>query len=185
MTMMRRWIRVAVCCAVLSPITSAGAQRPIWIGLGGGGSIPEGDLADGVNAGWHALGTVALSTLMQPLGLRLDVAYNRFAFNDETQVALGDDGDLTVASATLNVTYRLPMTDSPLSPYIISGLGAYRTDCSVDRGCSATTRYGWNAGLGTKLNILGVRSFLEGRYHRTDSGGSDVHYFPITFGLMF
>ena len=122
---------------------------------------------------------------MQPLGLRLDVAYNQFAFTDDAQAALGDDGTQSVGSATLNVTYRLPMTNSPLSPYLISGLGWYRTDCSIEPACDATTRYGWNVGLGTKLHALGIRSFLEARYHRTDSGGSDVHFFPLTFGLIF
>ena len=182
---MQRWIRGVLWCLTFAAIAPAAAQRPISIGLGGGISIPEGDLREDVNTGWHALATVALSTLMQPLGLRLDVAYNSFAFTDEAQVALGGAGDQTVGSATLNVTYRLPMTDSPLSPYLISGLGAYRTDCSVEPDCEASTRYGWNVGLGTKLYVLGLRTFLEGRYHRTDRGGSDVHFFPVTFGLMF
>lgn len=180
-----RWrILVAAWWILLCPASLA-AQRPISIGVGGGVSIPEGDLGDGVNAGWHALGTVALSTLMQPLGLRLDVAYNRFAFSDEAEASLGEAGHQTVGSATLNATYRLPMTDSPLSPYLISGLGAYRSECSVGPACDATTRYGWNVGLGTKLYVLGFRSFLEARYHRTERGEMDVNYFPVTFGVLF
>jgi hypothetical protein len=127
-------------------------------------------LSDGVNTGWHALGTLALSTLMQPLGLRLDVAYNRFAFSDV-------DGHQTVGSATLNGTYRLPMTNSPMSPYLISGLGAYRTE--------ATTKFGWNVGLGSKLFVLGFRSFVEARYHRTKGADTHVNYFPLTLGVMF
>ena len=183
--MMRRLILVAVWSTVPAPLTALEAQRPISIGLAGGVSLPQGDLSDGVNAGWHAIGTIALSTLMQPLGLRLDAAYSRFAFSDEVQAVVGDDGYQTVSSATLNATYRLPMTNSPLSPYLISGLGAYRTDCSAGPGCGATTRYGWNVGLGTKLYVLGFRSFLEARYHRTGRGDSDVNFFPVTFGLIF
>jgi hypothetical protein len=182
---MQRWMLVAVWSTLLLPPTALGAQRPISIGLAGGVSLPQGDLSDGVNAGWHAMGTVALSTLMQPLGLRLDAAYNRFAFSDETQAALGEDGHEAVSSLTLNATYRLPMTNAPLSPYLISGLGAYRTECSVRPDCEATTRYGWNVGLGTKLYVLGFRSFLEARYHRTERGDTDVNFFPVTFGLMF
>jgi hypothetical protein len=182
---MRRSMRAALMFVMFCPILPLKAQRPISIGLGGGVSIPEGDLRDGVNTGWHALGTVALSTLMQPLGLRLDVAYNRLAFTDEAAAALGEEGSQSVGSATLNATYRLPMTRSALSPYIISGLGAYRTECSIASGCDASTRYGWNVGLGTKLYFLGARSFLEARYHRTERGDANVHYFPVTFGLLF
>lgn len=40
-------------------------------------------------------------------------------------------------------------------------------------------------GLGTKLFVLGFRSFLEAGYHRTERGESDVNYFPVTFGITF
>lgn len=180
---MRGSILAAVTVAALFTAASLPAQRPVSLGIAGGASIPSGDLRDGVDVGWHALATIAVSTLMQPLGLRLDVAYNRFAFSDDVP-ALADEYQST-GSATLNFTYRLPMTNSPVSPYLISGLGAYRTECSLSTGCEATTRYGWNVGLGTKLYFLGFRSFLEARYHRTERGDTDVHYFPVTFGLMF
>jgi hypothetical protein len=180
---MRRSILVAASIGVLSVPTSVAAQRPVSIGIAGGASIPAGDLREGVDVGWHGLATIAVSTLMQPLGLRIDVAYNRFAFSDDAP-ALVDEYQST-GSATLNFTYRLPMTNSPMSPYLISGLGAYRSECSLDSGCEPTTRYGWNVGLGTKLFVLGFRSFLEARYHRTEIGDSDVHYFTPTFGLLF
>jgi hypothetical protein len=182
---MRRWMLVVVCSSMVAPLTAPEAQRPVSIGLGGGASLPQGPLSDGANTGWHAIGTLVLSSLMQPLGLRLDAAYNRFAYSDEAQAAAGEDGYEAVSSLTLNGTYRLPMTNSPLSPYLISGLGAYRTECSAGPDCEATTRYGWNVGLGTKLYVLGFRSFLEARYHRTERGESDVNFFPVTFGLMF
>ena len=182
---MRRWTIIAAWCALLSPLSPMEAQRPISVGVAGGASFPEGDLRDGVDVGWHALGTIGLSTVMQPLGLRLDVAYNRFAFSEEESASLGEDGHQTVASATLNATYRLPMTDSPMSPYLISGLGAYRSECSAGPECEATTRYGWNVGLGTRLYVLGFRSFLEARYHRTERGEDDVHFVPVTFGMTF
>ncbi len=174
---MRRWILAVWVGASSAAAPLEAQQRPISIGLAGGVSLPQGDLADGANTGWHALGTLALSTLMQPLGLRLDVAYNRFDLS-------AGDGNQSVGSATLNATYRLPMTNSPMSPYLISGLGAYRSDCSLAAVCDATTKFGWNVGLGTKLYV-GFRSFLEARYHRTKAGDRNVNYFPLTFGVLF
>jgi hypothetical protein len=169
-------LAIAVSVAAMCTTPAGAQQRPISVGLAGGVSLPQGDLADGADAGWHALGTLALSTLMQPLGLRLDVSYNRFG--------LPGGGNQNVGSATLNATYRLPMTNSPMSPYLISGLGAYRSDCSATDGCEASTKFGWNVGLGTKLYV-GFRSFLEARYHRTKRGDSSVNYFPLTFGVLF
>jgi hypothetical protein len=167
------------------PPTVLAAQRPVSVGVAGGVSVPQGSLRNGVNTGWHALGTLALSGPMQPLGLRLDAAYNRFAYSDQVRTTPAVSGALTVSSATLNATYRLPMTDSPLSPYLITGLGAYRTGCSSSSSCAATTDFGWNAGLGTKLYTMGVRSFLEARYHQTTRPGSNLHFFPVTFGVLF
>jgi hypothetical protein len=180
---MRRSLLVAALVAAPLAPASLHAQRPVSIGIAGGASFPSGDLRSGVDVGWHALATIAVSTLMQPLGLRIDAAYNRFAFSDDAPSLA--DAHQSTTSATLNFTYRLPMTNSSLSPYLISGIGAYRSECSLDTGCEATTRYGWNAGLGTKLYLLGFRSFLEARYHRTEAGDTDVHYFPVTLGLTF
>jgi len=175
---MQRWAGAAVCLSAALSVGSVEAQqRPFFVSLAGGVSLPQGELADAVGTGWHALGVIGLSTLMQPLGLRLDIAYNRFAFD------VGG-GNQSVGSATLNGTYRLPMTNSPMSPYIITGLGAYRTECSLAVGCDATTRFGWNVGLGTKL-FVGFRSFVEARYHRTSRAGRSVNYFPLTVGVTF
>ncbi len=76
------------------------------------------------------------------------------------------------------------MMNSPMSPYLISGRGAYRTECSPPAGCDATTKFGWNIGLGTKL-FVGFRSFIEARYHRIKRGDANMNYFPVTLGLMF
>jgi opacity protein-like surface antigen len=174
---MRRLVLFVAWLTVAAPL-AARAQRPVSLGLAGGVSFPQGDLSTGANTGWHALATLVVSTLTQPLGLRADVAYNQFGFSG------GVAGHQSVASATLNGTYRLPMTNSPLSPYLIAGLGAYRSECSLDQGCEAVTKFGWNVGLGTKLYVLGFRSFLEARYHRTKRGESTLNYFPLTFGLL-
>jgi outer membrane protein with beta-barrel domain len=183
--MIHRTRIVATCCTLLALSTSsAGAQRLLTIGLGGGVSLPSSDLSNGSNTGWNALATLVLSTPMQPLGLRADVAYNQFGFSSASTATFGS-GHQNVGSLTANVTYRLPTPGTPISPYLITGLGAYRTDCSVDVACQGATHFGWNAGLGTKLYALRLRSFLEARYHRTSANGSTVSYFPITLGLSF
>jgi hypothetical protein len=182
---LRHWIIAAAWLNVVTPIGLLEAQRPISFGVAGGASLPEGEVSDLVNTGWHALVTAALSSPMQPLALRLDVAYNRFGFSDEAQAALGGEGHLTAGSATLNVTYRLPKATWSVSPYLLGGLGAYRTECSLGPGCRSRVRYGWNFGLGAKLFFLGFPNFVEARWHRTKRRGGEVHYFPLTFGIIF
>ncbi len=182
---MRLWILAAACFSVVAPVAPLEAQRPISFGLGGGLSLPQGDVDDQVNTGWHALVTAELGSPMHPWGLRLDVAYNRFEFSEQLETALGGEGHQTAGSATLNFTYRLPKVTSPIQPYLLLGLGAYRTDCSLGPGCESRVRYGWNYGLGAKFFFLGFRNFIEIRGHRTKSRTGEVHYFPLTLGIMF
>jgi hypothetical protein len=182
---MRCVIRGALLAATLIPAMSIGAQRPISVAVAGGLSVPQGNLSDATTTGWHALGSLVLSTLMQPIGFRLDVAYNQFAFSDDVGAVVGNDANQSVGSATLNLTYRLPVTNSAMSPYLISGLGAYQSRCSDGAGCDATTRYGWNVGMGSKLTVLRMRTFVEARYHRTQRAGEGLYFFPLTVGLLF
>lgn len=183
---MRRRPIIATCAALaLCHTAQLQGQRLVSLALGGGVSIPQGDLSSGAKAGWNALGSLALNTPMQPLGLRADVAYNQFGFKSATQAALGASGHQWIGSITGNATYRIPTPGTPISPHLIAGLGAYRTDCSVSAACSNATHFGWNVGLGTKLYTFGFRSFVEARYHRTSANGTGINYFPITVGLLF
>ncbi|MBW3629979.1 MAG: porin family protein [Gemmatimonadetes bacterium] len=128
-------------------------------------------------------GTVIAGLPMLPLGLRADAAYNQSAVEAASGGGLAGARQ-SVTSATLNLTYRLPMPNSPLSPYIITGLGGYHATCG-GATCTSSTRLGWNAGLGTKVMVLGLRTFVEGRYHSADRHSGDANYFPITLGVTF
>jgi len=175
---MKRTRLAGAVLAICVGASAAHAQSPWSLNIAAGASIPAGDLANRVSAGWHGLATVNLSSPTQVYGLRFDLDYSRFGYSATSGV-----GRLTTTSGTVNLTYRLPMTDSPISPYLITGLGAYVTECSAATGCGTAADYGWNIGLGTKLYVLGLRSFLEARYHRTGFHGTSVHYFPITLGI--
>ncbi len=178
---MRTWKRLAAACVLLGATSPLAAQ--IDFRLAGGASLPVGDLADGVDVGWHGLGALELTSPMQPMSLRLDGQYNRFGLSDDAPGDPDADESVTVISGTLNLGYRIPLTDSPFSPYVIAGLGAYNSDCSAE-GCDGTTKFGWNGGLGTKMYFFGFRSFLEARYHSTSLGEEDVRYVAGTFGLI-
>ncbi|NUQ20875.1 MAG: hypothetical protein HOQ09_07925, partial [Gemmatimonadaceae bacterium] len=49
---MRRSILAIASALVLSPAGALLAQRPVSVGLAGGGSVPQGDLRDGASTGW-------------------------------------------------------------------------------------------------------------------------------------
>jgi hypothetical protein len=161
--------RIGITCA-LCHSTVANAQSPVHLGVGGVTFPQDGD------AGWNALATVALTTLMQPIGLRADIGYNQFDIGSAPA-----NGEKKVISVTANVTYRLPMTNSPLSPYVIAGGGWYKQDCSAPATCAESTLFGWNGGAGTKLNLMGIVTFAEARYH----GARNGRFTALTAGLFF
>jgi hypothetical protein len=181
---MKRTILAGLALAIVAGANAAQAQKRVSLNLAAGVTLPQGDLADRVSTGWHGLATVNLSSPTQVYGLRFDLAHHRFGYNDDLRATVGN-GRLTTTSATVNVTYRLPMNNAPLSPYLITGLGAYVTGCTQGADCDAAAHYGWNIGLGAKLYVLGFQSFLEARFHRTGHRGSDVYYFPVTLGIAF
>ena len=146
------------------------AQGAIGVALGGGASLPTDELDGDASAGWNALAALVIGVPMHPIGLRVDAAYSQFGLGG---------GHESLASATLNLTYRLPMTRSLLSPYLIAGAGGYRTDCGGGAACADGTRFGWNAGLGTRLRLFALTTFVEARYHRAGERGA---YVPVTFG---
>lgn len=171
---MRRLI-VGLLLAVPLGAAPVSAQRAT-LGVAGGMSLANGGFHGDGSAGWHALVTLGVDRRMQPLGLRADLAHSR----SELQAGVGvEAGERAVTSASLNLTYRLPMTRSPFSPYVIAGLGAYHTVCARVAECGDATRRGWNAGLGTRVMLVGVHAFAEARYHRSGT----AEYVPITFGL--
>jgi len=154
------------------------AQRPLQVNLGGGVSFPVAHFQDAAGVGWNALAGIGVSSFMQAWGLRLDGAYDHFASKNGGPTP-------AITSGTFNFTYRVPMNNSPLSPYVITGLGAYHLSCSGTATCVGFTRIGWNAGVGTKFVILGMRGFLESRFQAVNASGGNIRFVPITLGLTF
>lgn len=173
-------MRALVVCAVMcSASCAAVGERPIKLNLAGGVSVPVGSFAETASTGWHGVVGIGYSSRMQPIGLRLDAAHYRF----EAEQAAGPTRGIT--SGTLNLSYRLPMTNSPLSPYLSAGAGAYRLECIGEPECTSTTKFGWNAGLGTKIAALRLKWFLESRFQAVNTESGNVRFVPVTLGLTF
>jgi hypothetical protein len=174
----RFFARPAIAVIFVVAATTTSAQRPVQLNLGGGVSLPVAHFKDVANTGWNALAGIGVSSFMQAWGLRLDGAYDRFGAKSAGPTP-------AIVSGTFNFTYRIPMTNSPLSPYVITGLGAYHLSCSGTPSCDGFTRFGWNAGLGTKIAALHTKWFLETRLHAVNASGGNIRFVPISLGLTF
>ena len=171
--------------ALVTTANTAVAQKPLSFGLAAGVSMPMGDMKDAANTGLNGTVLVGLGMPMLPVGVRIEGSYNRFAFSDENEAAAGEKGNITVSSATANVTFGLPGV-VVLSPYVIAGAGMYWAGCDLDNGaCKTQSDLGFNGGVGIKLRALLASAFLEARYHSIQTEGGSTNYVPITIGFMF
>src|SRR5687768_15368422 len=151
---MRTRMLVATAC-ILAATGSAHAQRSISLTVAGGVSLPVGSFAAGAGTGWHAGAGLLVSSLWQPIGLRIDATHHRFAFENEVP------GHQAITSGTLSLLYRLPSAGWPVAPYVAAGAGAYHATCGGDIDCDSATNFGWSAGVGMRTVVFGLHTFLE------------------------
>jgi opacity protein-like surface antigen len=177
---MKRSILGAAALALVLSASTVQAQKPMSFGIALGASKATGDGSENVNLGYHALGTLAWAPPTLPVGIRFDAMYNTFGFDG------GGDSKLNIMGVNANATWGMPMAASPVSPYLIGGLGMYQakvTNCDL---CGdAETKLGFNVGVGTKFALSGFGTFAEIRYHSIQTEGSSTTFIPISFGIMF
>ena len=194
---MKRTIFGVAALALMVSASAAQAQRPVSFGIALGASMPTGDAGKVLEMGYHAMGTLSFSPPALPVGVRLDGMFNQIG----GKTINGDEfGDSRILALTANATFGMPMAASPISPYLIGGLGMYNFSSPDAEDIPATpedeakseTKMGFNIGVGTKFALAGCGTFAEIRYHMVTDASSDEEgkkssftFVPITFGITF
>src|SRR5262245_17491819 len=163
------------------------AQSPLSLSVGAGATVPSGGFANRVNAGYNVGASLGLHIPLFPVSLRADGMFNQMEYNDAGGLAGGAPYRAIteyaqVWSGTLNAVVS---ASSLLSPYVIGGIGWYRTS-EADIGANlkrSENSVGGNIGAGLKLGLAGFGVYAEARYHWISD--SDVRIVPISVGLSF
>lgn len=155
----------------------ANAQRRTTIGFAAGATVPIGDLGDATSAGFHVLGTLAVSgTATSPLGFRVDGMYNSLS-------GKSSGPDLTMWTVNGNVVYAFP-GGLTATPYLIAGAGWYNLKAD-ESGAESTSEFGVNGGIGARFALSGFSTFAEVRFHNIFSDPESAQIIPLTFGIVF
>src|SRR5690606_11342384 len=101
----------------------AQAQMPISLNIGGGLTLPTGDLAEGVDNGYHAIAGIRAGLPGMPLHLRVDGMYNRLP------MAFGAGHLSTIAGIGALGYDVVPV--GPARLYALAGGGYYSTKPDV------------------------------------------------------
>jgi len=207
---MRSMSRLAVsmfsfaCVASVVATSRAAAQgsgfgtRPT-AGIFGGVTLPRGDFTEESGLGWHA-GALLKMRVYQFLDLRLDGTYSKLGKKTLRGDTITIKTDASVQFATLDAVLNLGPDsaaypgDNTISPYVLGGFGKYHLDYSASCvGCTSfddatESNWGINIGAGANVPVVGIRTFVEGRYHRmsrsVEFGGART-MFTASFGVKF
>ena len=178
---MKRTIFGVAALALMLSASTAQAQRPVSFGIALGATMPQGDFGDASDMGYHAMGTLAFSPPALPVGIRIDGMFNQLAAKTPAGV---EDFNFRILALTANATFGMPMAASPISPYLIGGLGMYSVGSDLE-GSESQSELGFNVGVGTKFALAGFGTFAEVRFHSIQTEGSSTTMIPISFGVTF
>lgn len=154
--------------------------RTVRFGVQGGLSMPTGDFGDVAEMGFLIGGMMDIRPATLPVDFRIDLAYNRWGLDDG---GLDLDGSFSGLSLGGNVVVAIP-TEGTVGPYVLGGLGMYRTTIEVEDEDESETDLGMQLGGGLNFRLSGFETFVEARYHKI-FGDTDADFLPIVFGIRF
>lgn len=181
--------RVVDTTTVGAPVVDTTSARPkplpvvstrfgtFYIGVGGGASIPSGDIYNGYNPGFNISLPMGWDSNRWPLGLRLDVSYDRLM----ARSTFRNNGQ-TTALVTTNGGYSTGSTNAPVATYPSGTTGSTTgSTAGTTSGYSGTARIaGTDAALASAMLDAKIRLPLFGSHSSTALyavGGGGLHYF--------
>lgn len=150
---------------------SASAQARGYVGIGGGGSLPIGDLKDAVKLGWlgQVIGGVTLPNGI--IGVRVDGTYGQNKVKDP------GTGTIKFIGAMGDVVFS-PKMQGKAAPYVLGGAGILNS-----KDGASSTAFAWNAGAGVKFAAGNMGVYVEARFLSARKSGVTSNMIPVTVGV--
>ncbi|MGH7657618.1 MAG: outer membrane protein [Gemmatimonadales bacterium] len=172
---MKRKLTVAAALVLVSlaGASTAQAQARASFFLGGGATIPVGDLADAFGTGWNGLAGVNFALPGLPFGIRVDGMYSQNS-------ADSGDAKLKILSGNADAVFAFGAPGAPIKPYILAGIGM--ANAKVGDG-DGESNLAFNGGAGINFMLSSLTVFVEARYFNVNSDPSSSSYIPISAGV--
>ena len=187
---------LALTAGVSASRADSQTPRKVQVGLGGGATLPMGDYADDVKSGFHGLAYLQYEPERNIWGVRGEALYTRGDFTEEARGDAGVGPDAKVYSSTLYLGASAVLLgrkrDRGLTPYLLGGLGYYRTTATIDGTVSQSVTesgVGYSGGAGVRFGKE-MGFFVESRFHAfsvSPEGGAKSTYqmIPLSVGVRF
>lgn len=193
---------VAMFALAALPLSSLSAQKAgLGFGASIGANLPNGEFGDGAKTGLVANGFVGIGT--GRFGLRGELFWSRSDLDNAFIRRVGNavlpsdgigtvTGDVNLIGGSANLV--LPLTQSPIRPYLIGGVGVYNRRVAQDIGGAVDefrslkdeqTDVGYNGGIGLSVGGVGPSFFIEARYHSVSTTPEKTKFVPVVIGFSF
>jgi hypothetical protein len=181
-----------------------------YVGIQGGTNFPQNEIRNFYRNGYSAGGQLGWDPQNSPLGLRLNLNWNRLQGRDVlTQTGTAATTRVTLNNADLysamaDAKLRLPFgrfLGATSGLYAVGGGGVtqfrnyanFTNVTGVTPGQSIVntgnpqnvTRFALNGGAGLSWGIGAASLFVEGRYVRVFTQNRDTDFIPLSIGLTF
>jgi hypothetical protein len=215
---------IVMCNCATTQSTSAGEVLPLipariqrffgnglYVGLGSGAMLPQGDLMNSYNPGWGVNVPIGWDPKASPLGVRVNLGYTSLNSASPSEIV----SDAKVWNAALDAKLRVPFgrfIGATSGVYFVGGgsvnhftnynQSIYRSNNFVNTAfstpannaavisssanqSSGQTNLGIHGGVGLSLGVGPAELFAESRYERVYTPGRAINYVPIVAGVTF
>ncbi len=162
------------------------AAKPMSFYLGGGLSVPTGDLGDGWKLGFHGLGRVGFNVAPK-LDILAGIDYHTFSVDDQG-VSGVSGGAISTINFVGDLKVNLGAPGMSTNPFVLGGVGlaiASISDLTIAGlgtfSFDSESKMFVEVGGGVEFN----KFFVQGRYVNIFTEGSSISYLPITVGVKF
>ena len=133
------------------------AAAPVRLGLGGGFTLPVGDIGQLTNGGINLSASLAWDPARVPVGFDVEGTYHNFAPKD------GAERNSHVMSVTGGI--RIPIAGTLGEPYLMAGVGYYNTQGPATGATDAERDLGGYGGVGIKFRTEKMQVHVRAGFH--------------------
>lgn len=162
--------------------TASPASAPIRLGLGGGFTLPVGDIGDLTNGGINLAASLAWDPARLPVGFDVEGTYHNFAPKETA------DRNSRVLAVTGGI--RIPIAGTLGEPYVMAGVGYYNTQGPATGATDAERDIGGYGGVGIRFRTQRLQVHLRAAFHEIiaekdgEGRSRSRELIPITFTIV-
>jgi hypothetical protein len=154
----------------------------VRLGLGGGFTMPVGDIGDLTYGGINLAASLAYDPARFPVGFDVEATYHNFAPKDKAE------RNSHVMSVTGGI--RIPIAGTLGEPYLMAGIGYYNTQGPATGATDAERDLGGYGGVGIRFRTAKMQVHMRAGFHeiiaeRDGAGRSrSRELIPISFTIV-